>query len=405
MREMLPHHSAPDLAGPLVDAAEVQEAEAHEVGLSREAAPDIWRAVQALHATGTQPAIALCIRRKGRVVLSRAIGETRPGVPATPETPFCVFSVSKAVTAMLVHLLDGRNLIRLDDRVVEYIPEFGRHGKDRITIRHVLTHRAGIPSITGHSDVELLGDWDRILALLCDARPVWPPGRRLAYHAITGGYVLGEIVQRVTGKDIRRFLREEVSDKLGMRWFGYGVGREQTHEVAQNRFTGPRVPPPLSLLVKRSLGVPFERAVEISNDPRYLTAVVPSGNVVATAPELSAFFELLRNGGELGGVRIFDRRTVQRALTESSYLEIDLTLGLPVRYGMGVMLGGDTLSPFGPGTPRAFGHYGFINVIGWADPQRSLSAALLTSGKPFVGLHLVELWKLLRQIAVSCPPT
>jgi CubicO group peptidase (beta-lactamase class C family) len=379
------------------------EVDPREAGLPYEAPARIWRAAQHLYATGTQPAMTLCIRRRGQVVLNRALGFAREGVPATPDTPFCVFSVSKAVTAMLIHLLDGRNQLRIDDRVAFYIPEFAKRGKERMTIRHVLTHRAGIPSLAGNDDIDLLADWDRIIGLLCETKPVWAPGRRLAYHAITGGYILGEIVRRVTGKDIRTFLREEVSDRLGFEWFGYGVRPEQVSQVAQNRFTGSPVPPALSLVVKRSLGVPFERAVEVSNDARYLTAIVPSGNVVATADELSAFFEVLLEGGQYGGVRIFDPRTVQRALTESSYLEVDLTLGLPVRYGLGVMLGADHLSMFGPHTPQAFGHYGFINVIGWADPQRKLSAALLTSGKPFLGPHLVHLWQLLAAIANSCP--
>jgi CubicO group peptidase (beta-lactamase class C family) len=312
--------------------------------------------------------------------------------------------VSKAVTAMIIHMLDGRNLLRIDDRVGFYIPEFAKRGKERMTIRHVLTHRAGIPSLAGHADINLLADWDRILALLCETKPVWAPGRRLAYHAITGGYILGEIVRRVTGKDIRTVLREEVSDRLGFEWFGYGVRADQVTKVAENRFTGSPVPPALALLVKRSLGVRFEDAVAISNDARYLTAIVPSGNVVATANEVSAFFQTLLDGGVYEGTRIFDPRTVQRALTESSYLEVDLTLGLPTRYGLGVMLGADHVSMFGPKTPQAFGHYGLVNVIGWADPQRKLSAALLTSGKPFLGPHLLAFWKLLATIADACPP-
>jgi CubicO group peptidase (beta-lactamase class C family) len=381
-----------------------REVEAWEGGLSVAAIEKIERAHEALYATKTQPAIALCILRRGHVVYDRALGHTRTdGDLATPDTPFCVFSVSKAVTAMVIHLLDSRNLLRIDDPVAEYIPEFARHGKASMTVRHVLTHRAGIPSVAGHADVSLLADWDQIVRLLCDAKPVSVPGRRLAYHAITGGFVLGEIVRRVTKKPLNQVLQEEISQPLGLPWFRYGVAPEKVSAVARNYFTGPPVPPLLAQIVKRSLGVPFERAVEISNDPRFLTAVVPSGNVVSTAHELARFFEMLRRGGELDGVKILDRKTVQRALVESSYLEIDLTLGLPVRYGLGLMLAGDRLSPFGPNTSRAFGHYGFINVVGWADPERAISCALLTSGKPFVGPHLVKLWALLRAIAKNVP--
>ncbi len=380
-----------------------REVEAWEGGLSVAAIERIEKALLTLYATGTQPAIALCVKRRGHVVFDRAVGHARPGELATPDTPFCVFSVSKAITAMVIHLLDSRNLLRIDDPVAEYIPEFARNGKASMTVRHVLTHRAGIPSVAGHADVNLLADWDQIVRLLCEAKPVSVPGRRLAYHAITGGFVLGEIVRRVTKKTINEVLEAEIARPLGMKWFRYGVPREKVTAVARNEFTGPRVPPGLAQIVKRALGVPFERAVEYSNDPRFLGAVVPSGNLVATAHELARFFELLRRGGELDGVRIFDRKTVQRALVESSYLELDLTLGLPVRYGLGLMLGAERLSPFGPNTAHAFGHYGFINVVGWADPERALSCALLTSGKPFVGPHLLKFWGLLAAIADNVP--
>lgn len=379
------------------------EADPSELGLRPSSVDAIWGAARRLYETGTQPAMCLCIIRRGRTLIDRALGEARPGELARSDTPFCVFSVSKAITAMVVHMLDGRNLLRLDDPVCEYIPEFASKGKRRMTIRHVLTHRAGIPSIADNDDPDLLHDWDGIVRRLCDAEPVWPPGRRLAYHAITGGYVLGEIVRRVTGKTIREVLRKEIAEPLGMRWLSYGVAPEDVDKVALNRFTGAHVPPGLGYLVKRAVGVPFERAVAISNEPRFLTAIIPSGNCVATASELARFFQLLLAGGELDGVHIFDRRTVQRALTETSYLEMDLTLGLPVRYGLGMMLGARWASPFGPRTPRAFGHYGFINVIGWADPDRALSAALLTAGKPFIGPHLYRLWDLLRTISNEIP--
>jgi CubicO group peptidase (beta-lactamase class C family) len=390
-----------------------REARPEEGGLREADVQAIWRATEGLYRTGLHPAIALCVRRHGRVVLDRAIGHVRgngpgdapdePKVLATPETPFCVFSVSKSVTAMLVHLLDERNELRLDDAVAEYIPEFARHGKHRVTIRHVLTHRAGIPTIAGdQADPALLPDWDGIVARLCDAEPTFVAGRRLAYHAITGGYVLGEIVRRVTGKDVRTFLRDEIAAPLGFRWFGYGVRPEELPFVARNYSTGGAVPPPLSLLVRRALGVPFEEVAGISNDPRYLESVIPSGNLVATASEIAAFYEVLLNHGELDGVRLFAPRTVRRALTESAYLELDLTLALPIRYGLGFMLGAPLGSLFGPSTPHAFGHYGFINVMAWADPDRDISVALLTSGKPFLGPHLVHLYALLRAIATVC---
>ena len=143
--------------------------------------------------------------------------------------------------------------------------------------------------------------------------------------------------------------------------------------------------------------------VELTNEPRFLTSVVPSGNVVATATELSRFFQLLLNGGTLDGRQVFEPRTVRRAVAEQSYLEIDFTLALPFRYGMGFMLGADWFSLYGPDTRSAFGHLGFTNVIGWADPARDVAGALITTGKPLIYLGLLDLWDVLRQIGLACP--
>jgi CubicO group peptidase (beta-lactamase class C family) len=123
---------------------------------------------------------------------------------------------------------------------------------------------------------------------------------------------------------------------------------------------------------------------EISNDPRFLRGIIPAANLVTTANEFSLFYQVLLDEGTFGGVRVFDPRTVRRAVSEQSYLEFDRTLGLPIRYGLGFMLGGRWVSLFGPGTERAFGHLGFTNIIAWADPDRQVAAALLTSGKPLV---------------------
>ena len=295
--------------------------------------------------------MALCVRRRGRVVLDRSMGHVvgnAPGDPAdahrvvaTPATLFNLFSASKMVTAMLVHLCDQRGLVHLDDPVAHYIPEFGAHGKHRITLRHVLSHRAGIPHIPPDvADPGLLERPDEVLRLLCEQKPTWAPGRRLAYHALTGGFVLAAVIERVTGKDVRALLRDEILAPLGFDAFNYGVPAARMPEVAHNAFTGPPLVPPLRQLIRRALSVDFVDAVRISNDPRFLTSIVPAGNVIATANEASRFMQLLLGGGELDGVRIFEPRTLTHAVAEQSYLEVDLTLGAPIRYSMGFMLGG-----------------------------------------------------------------
>jgi CubicO group peptidase (beta-lactamase class C family) len=391
------------------------EVDPRSVGLTLDDVEEIWSSVVRLYRTRLHPAIALCVRRRGAIVVDRAIGHLHgnapgapqggPLVPARYDSLFNLFSAAKAVTAMVVHLLDERRLVHLDDAVVEYVPEFGRNGKQGMTLRQILGHRAGLPAVRdAHVDLDLLADWDRVLAILCAARPLSVPGRRLAYHALTGGFVLGEVVKRVTGKDIRVFLRDNILGPLGFKTFDYGVTLSRAGEVAENAFTGLPAIPPQSWLLERALGFGMAEATSMSNDPRFLTAIIPSGNIIGTAEEASRFFQLLLNGGEMGGVRIFEARTIRRAIAEQSYLEIDSFLGMPVRYGLGFMLGAHRFSPYGKGTPNAFGHIGFTNVIAWADPDRQLSVGLMTSGKPFITPGQISWLNVARTIARRCAP-
>src|SRR5262245_35590466 len=387
-----------------------------DLGVEPEARDRIWQVARQLYQSGIHPALALCVRRHGGVLLDRAIGHLRgngpddppdvPKVQLIPDSPFVTLSASKAVTAMIIHLLDQQNMLRLDDPGCEYIPEFAAHGKRWITIRHLLIHRAGIQNLPPEVlRLTNLDDTGPVVRIIAGQRPTGRAGRQLAYHAVTGGFVLGEVVRRLTGKGIRTVLDETLRRPLGFRWLGYGVDPADLPAVPTNYLTGPAPVPPFSTLFRRALGVGYEEAVAISNEPRFLTGVVPAGNVVATANEMSRYFQLLLDGGVLDGVRIFDERTVRRATLEHSYLELDLTLGIPFRYGMGFMLGAEWFSPYGPYTRRAFGHIGFTNIICWADPERRVAAAILTSGKPFLYPELYYLFELLHQIDLACAKT
>jgi CubicO group peptidase (beta-lactamase class C family) len=393
-------------------AAADREVDPAEVGMTHEGVARIWGAAERLYRSGVHPAITLCVRRHGEVVLDRAIGHASgngpadrpdtPKVPATPDTPFVIFSASKAITATVAHLLDERGLIHVDDRVAEYIPEYAVHGKGSITIEHVLSHRAGVPNLPREAiDLERMTDREFLLTLLCDARPRSRPGKLLSYHAVSGGFIIGEIVWRVTGKDIRAVLAEEILEPLGFRWGNYGVAEEDVPLVGRSYATGAPVMPPVSTILLRALGAPVDAITEMSNDPRFLTGIIPAANVVTTADELSRFFELLRAGGELDGTRVMEARTIRRATVERAYREIDLTLGAPLRHSSGFMLGAAALSLFGPDTESAFGHLGFTNVLGWADPERALSVGLITSGKPVLHTGLPDLWALTRRIGVE----
>jgi CubicO group peptidase (beta-lactamase class C family) len=348
------------------------------------------------------------------VVLDRAIGHARgngpdddadaPKILATPETPFCVYSTSKAFTAMVIHMLVERGALSLEDRVCDYIPAYAAHGKGETTIGHVLAHRAGVPTLPGDIlGLDRVGDRGLIVDAIARSKPFHQPGSRLAYHAVSGGFILGEVVARATGREIEQVLREDILDPLGFRWGGYGVAPEDVSQVGLGYATGPRLMPPVTLLVKRVLGASIEQVVEMSNDPRFLTAVLPSANIVVTANELSRFFEIFRRGGELDGVRIMYAETLRTALTEQSRLEIDFSLLFPSRFSYGLMLGAKVLSLYGRDTDLAFGHLGLINIMGWADPERGLSGGLITSGKALLYPEIHRFYGLMQRIAADVP--
>ena len=390
------------------------EVDPRTVGMAAEAAEQIWSAAVRLYSCGIHPAMQICLRRRGQVILDRSVGHASGNGPedspdakkvvCTPETPFNIFSASKAVTAMLIHLMNQRGQVHLDDPVCEYIPEFARHKKQWITLRHLLSHRAGIPNLPQEMmDLRNLERPDQLLEMVCDLKPTSRAGRQLAYHAMTSGFVFGEIVRRVTGRDIRTFLTDEIRRPLGFRCMNYGVARRDLGRVAKNYFTGPPPLPPLSYMLNSALGIEFREACRVSNEPGFLLNIVPAGNIVATADELCRFYQMLLDGGSLDGVRVFEARTVKRARLEQSYREIDFSLGMPFRYSLGFMLGADYLSIYGPDTRHAFGHLGFTNIVSWADPERQLAGAIMTSGKPLVYPEIYYAWDLMRRIGQLCP--
>ncbi|KZS69215.1 hydrolase [Mycobacterium kansasii] len=354
----------------------------------------IWQAARYWYQAGMHPAIQVCLRHNGNVVLNRAIGHgwgnaptdapDAEKIPVTTDTPFCAYSSAKAITATVVHLLAERGHFRLDDRVCEYLPTYTGHGKDRTTIRHVLTHSAGVPFPTGpRPDVTKADDHDYALQKLGELRPLYRPGLVHMYHALTWGPLMREIVWRSTGKEIRDILAAEILDPLGFRWTNFGVAKKDVPLVAPSHATGRPLPPLIAAAFRKAIGGTVHEVIPYTNQPLFLSTIVPSSNTVSTANELSRFMEILRRGGELDGVRIMRPETVRNAVKECRRLRPDVATGLmPLRWGTGYMLGSTRFGPFGRNAPAAFGHLGLVNIAVWADPQRRLAAAVISSGKP-----------------------
>ncbi|PKM22305.1 MAG: hypothetical protein CVV10_05005 [Gammaproteobacteria bacterium HGW-Gammaproteobacteria-14] len=376
------------------------EAPPAAAGLNDENVTAIWRGMKGLYASGMTPGIALSLRRNGEHFFDRTLGyaDLDSRSPMTVDTPVCLFSASKAVTAMLLHHLVEQGEVDLSQPVCHYLPEYGCAGKERTTLMHLLTHRGGVPRIREPVSPDDLFNPQRITELMQQAVPV-KPGRTQAYHAVTAGFVLGAVIERVTGKPLNDLLDQVIRKPMGMRHFRFG---KTDGTPATNYTTGMQLAP-VDAFLKYAVGAELQEVVDVSNDPRFLDITLPAGNLYATAEEASRFFQMLLNGGSWNGKQIFRPDTVRRATTSIGRgSRIDRTLMIPLEYSPGFMLGAKTLSLYGPGTPRAFGHLGFISIYCWADPERDLSGALLTTGKGIIGPHLPALMGLQMQINRQC---
>lgn len=309
----------------------------------------------------------LCVVARGRIVLNEAFG-------CRPDSLFFLFSASKPLVALLVHLLAERGQLALDDRVAAHWPQFGQHGKQEITIRQVLQHRSGLPVVRGMArDALAMTNWAASVRALEAAAPSFPPGSVPAYHVLSYGFILGELVQRVTGVPVRDVLQSELLGPLGLRdsYLGLPAGQWHRHVPVSGRG-------------------PAELATQlVINRPAVRQAVIPAASVSATAYDLARLYQALLAGGELDGGRVLQPETIRQATSPSSDGEVDRYLKLPVRWSEGFQLGGERAGrtrlgggsgPMGALASRtAFGHNGSYVCIGWADPQREVAVGYLTA--------------------------
>lgn len=371
------------------------------VGVSEEAVEAIWHSVERLYRTGVHPGLQLSVRHRGEQVLHRAIGHATGNgphdppnvvkIPMTTDTPICYFSASKAVTALLMHMLVEQGLVNLTDPVAYYCPEFAENGKRNITIHQILSHRGGIPAVPRETPIDVLWDKEEIWRLLCAAKPVEVDGAKVAYHAVTGGFVLQRVLEKVTGDTIEAFLHRHIRKPMGMRWFTYGIAPENLDQLATNYATGPTPRFPVSWAVRRALGSDIRSIEQVVNDLRFQEAVIPAGNLCGTAEEMGRFFQMMLNGGTWNGRRICDEMTVRRSIQQFGSLQVDRTMLVPMRFSAGMMLGGNPFGLWGQQSRYAFGHLGLINKLCWADAGRDISVSLLNTGMPIVGHHLPAL--------------
>lgn len=313
--------------------------------------------------------VQLVVYVGGRVAVDLAVG------PCDRRSLFNSWSVTKAFVATAVHLLVERGQLEYDAAVADSWPDFAAQGKHAITVRDVLTHRAGLSSLPADVNERLLCDWQQMTESLATARPCWSPGSETGYHFWTFGWIAGELVRRVDGRPIGRYVAEEICRPLGIDDFFLGIPAENTARVIPLRESEPRTSG--SELYLRA-APPEITTAEFMNRAVVQQACIPGCGGIMNAHAIARHFALLANFGELDGVRLFKKDRVERMRELQTDAE-DIILGKRYRKALGYFLGG--AAEHG-GDPRIgdrgleFGHAGYSRALGFADPERGMAFGL-----------------------------
>ncbi|MFB7539922.1 serine hydrolase domain-containing protein [Streptomyces zaomyceticus] len=299
--------------------------------------------------------------------------------PWERDTVVNVWSTTKGVTALCAHLLADRGLLDLDAPVASYWPEFAAAGKEGLPVRYLLSHRAGLSGLREPLTLGEFYDWEVTTARLAATEPWWEPGTRSGYHAMTYGFLVGEVIRRVTGRMPGAFLRDEITGPLGID-FTIGLPEKEADRAAE--LIHPRTSrdgeqaaafSQLAPAAQAALANPPVGAVE-ANSPEWRAAEVPAANGHGTARAVAQLYGVFAGRGRSGERRVLSEAAVERA-REGQGAGRDLVLGAGFDHetecALGLWLSGTNAS-YGP-NPRAFGHDGYGGSCGLADPESGVS--------------------------------
>lgn len=323
----------------------------------------------------------LAVYVDGELVVDFAGGIDGPdGEATTPETRHLIFSCTKPFAGVGLHQLIEAGDADYDDPIVEYWPEFAASGtqKAEITIRQILSHTAGVPYGDFDQAVEEWGDWDAVVEAMEDIEPVFEPGEQPAYHTFNYGWIVGELIHRISGQHVDEYVAENVLEPLGLEHTSIGLDEDEPDDVATlagfDVFDRCRDP-------GEGLGIPASDSAAVFNQESVHRAVIPAANGVGTAKDLARFYACMANGGELDGTRLLETATVETATETHAETESDGTLSRPARYALGFWTGGLANDMFGSvSTEQMFGHAGLGSVFVWGDREANVGFAYVTNG-------------------------
>lgn len=362
----------------------------------------------------TSGGAAVCVHHRGERVVDLWGGvRDDGGAPWEQDTLAMCFSTTKGVASFALHVFADRGLVDYDAPVATYWPEFAQNGKEAVTVRHVLSHSAGLHRLRSVIEgAHHMLDWDHMVGALARERPAYVPGTRAGYHALTYGWLVGEIVRRVSGQTLGEAIEREVAGPLGLDGLYLGCPPDQRHRVAPLEPIGRPAALPSSLRgVEKRLGEAGGKLLSLVRSPvntrRLINALVPRGmedvlwgpeimdaeipaaNGFFSARSLAAMYAVYGGGGRLGDRRLLSEETVAR-VGEVQNDTFDLVLTVPMRWRLGYHRIMTSRGSIG----EAFGHFGFGGSGGWADPTRDLAVAMVCNrgtGTPVGDLRLARL--------------
>jgi len=376
--------------------------------------PDFWpvaRVFRSMLPRGPGGA-ALCVYHCGQPVID-IWGGTRDeaGNPWQHDTISLSYSTTKGVASTLLHILVDDGLIDYDEPVAKYWPEFAQAGKDRITVRQLMSHEAGLYDIRSMVDhASRMMDWQYMTDALAAAEPCHKPGAAHGYHGFTYGWLVGELIQRVSGQSFQDVLTERLVKPLDADGLYVGVPSDQIDRRARLIMAGVQRSKDAaekfrSYLKKTSrllatLRIPLdpnqvaaalipEGIEDVDfNSEEFQSVPIPAANGMFTARSLARMYAVLANGGQLNGTRLLSKPTLERATTRQNR-----GIGKVIPFPMHWRLGYHRPFTIGGGVTRGFGHFGFGGSGAWADPQRKLSVAMVLNsgvGTPFGDMRIVR---------------
>lgn len=321
---------------------------------------------------------SLCVYIEGEKVVDLWGGWTdrEMTLPWQQDTLVNVYSTTKGLASAAIAILADEGLLEFNEKVTHYWPEFGAEGKQDVTVAQLLSHQAGLCGVDSKLTVEDLYDWDKMVNLLAAQKPLWPIGEGGGYHAVTWGYLPGELVRRITGKTLGEYFAEKVATPLGADCH-IGLPPQEHHRCAtmigpnharrQPDQAAAQMPSDLypTALLNPSIS-PFRDA----SSAIWRASEIAAANAQANARGIATIYAALANDGELNGTRIISQEGIAEAtIEEIGDDQLDRVLARVMRRARGFML--NTENAYGP-NPHAFGHAGAGGSTGFADTERRL---------------------------------